>query len=295
MALDRWRCVTESKERGEHIHGTASRVRRWVVVEQPGPWGRDALLESRLDGIVGRTLKAKGTEHGVRVLLARRPGWDATTDATRCFLAHTGPRRSWLEVLDLDSPAQLLGLDWSALRADEPPGLGAVRTEPLYLVCTNGKHDACCADFGRPVARELAAAGVEVWESSHVGGDRFAANLVCLPDGVYFGRVDPESAAELVADFEADRIRLAHYRGRSCFQPLVQAAEIFARADTNVTSVYGMELVGSTPVGRDGLRATFRTAGEGEHTIEVERVRGAAVTLTCTADEPNQPWEYRRA
>ena len=27
--------------------------------------------------------------------------------------------------------------------------------DPLVLVCTNGRHDACCATFGRPLARDL--------------------------------------------------------------------------------------------------------------------------------------------
>ena len=29
--------------------GTASRVRGWVLLEQPGPWGREAVLESQLE------------------------------------------------------------------------------------------------------------------------------------------------------------------------------------------------------------------------------------------------------
>jgi len=294
MAIDRWRCAADSAERGERIHGTASRVRRWVVIEQPGPWGRDALLESRLDPTIGRTLKAKGRDHGVRVLLARRSGWDAAGASARCFLAHSGRDRSWMEALDVRSPAQLLGLDWALLAGNDPPGLGDPVTEPLYLVCTNGKHDACCADFGRPVVRALAEAGVEAWESSHVGGDRFAANVVCLPDGVYFGRVDPATAADLIKDYEADEIRLDHYRGRSCYSPLVQSAELFARHDTGVRQVYGLTLVEHRHVDPDHVDATFRTPDGADVAIAVERVRGAAVTLTCTADEQHEPWEYRR-
>ena len=293
MALDRWRCAAASAERDEEIHGTASRVRRWVVIEQPGPWGRDALLESRLDATVGRALKAKGRDHGVRVLLARRAGWRSTEGTTRCFLAHSGRDRSWMEVLDVGSPAELLGLDWSGLAAADPPGLGTPRSEPLYLVCTNGKHDACCAAFGRPVARALAAAGVEAWESSHVGGDRFAANVVCLPDGVYFGRVDPSTAAELLEDYEAGQLRLEHYRGRSCYSPLVQSAELFVRRDTGIRQVYGLTLVEHRHDG-DRLDATFRTPAGDDVSIAVERVRSDAVTLTCTADEPSHPWQYRR-
>ena len=33
---------------------------------------------------------------------------------------------------------------------------GGQAPEPLVLVCTNGRHDACCATFGRPVVRACA-------------------------------------------------------------------------------------------------------------------------------------------
>ena len=57
--------------------------------------------------------------------------------------------------------------------------------DPLVLVCTNGRHDPCCATFGRPLARVLreGARRDDVWECSHIGGDRFAANIVILPEG----------------------------------------------------------------------------------------------------------------
>jgi hypothetical protein len=90
-------------------------------------------------------------------------------------------------------------------------------TEPLYLVCTNGRHDPCCAEYGRPVARpSTELVGERVWECSHVGGDRFAGNLVCLPDGVFYGHLDPATALRAVAAHEG-AVLLEHWRGpRRC-------------------------------------------------------------------------------
>ena len=52
----------------------------------------------------------------------------------------------------------------------------------MWLVCTNGKRDACCARDGLPVARALAALRPdEAWECSHLGGHRFAANVALAP------------------------------------------------------------------------------------------------------------------
>ena len=63
--------------------------------------------------------------------------------------------------------------------AGERPGFGEEVTEPVYLVCTNGRHDRCCATYGRPALALQASHGDLTWESSH-GGDRFAGNLACL-------------------------------------------------------------------------------------------------------------------
>ncbi len=66
----------------------------------------------------------------------------------------------------------------------------------MALVCTHGRHDVCCAVRGRPVAAALAAAatGWDVWECSHVGGDRFAANVLLVPSGELFGSLDEATA-----------------------------------------------------------------------------------------------------
>jgi hypothetical protein len=231
MPDDRLRCASVSVRRGEPLHATASRVRRWLVVEQPGPWGRDALLESRLDPVVARILRAHGRRHGVRILLARRPGWRGATDHRSVFLARTDPDGGWIERLDLDDGA-LVGLDLGVLGSSEPPGAGEPGPGALTLVCTNGRHDPCCADLGRPVIRSLADAGVaDVWECSHIGGDRFAANVVTLPSGVYLGRVPADRAVTIVRELRAGVIDLDHYRGRSCYPTLVQAAELAARRE----------------------------------------------------------------
>ena len=77
----------------------------------------------------------------------------------------------------------------------EPPGGGWEHVqESLILVCTNGRHDQCCANLGRPLVRALRDSpwADRVWECSHIGGDRFAANVVVLPDSLYFGRVEPD-------------------------------------------------------------------------------------------------------
>jgi hypothetical protein len=70
-------------------------------------------------------------------------------------------------------------------------------------------------------------AGDQVWQTSHVGGHRFAANLICLPDGIYCGRVRPDSAIDLIQGYQRRTLNLDYYRGRAHYPPEVQAAEYF--------------------------------------------------------------------
>ena len=77
---------------------------------------------------------------------------------------------------------------------------GTVSDRPVLLVCTHARHDQCCAVRGRPVAQTLARAFPdETWESSHLGGDRFAATMIVLPHGLYYGRV-PTTDAETIVE-----------------------------------------------------------------------------------------------
>jgi hypothetical protein len=125
------------------------------------------------------------------------------------------------------APAALLpGLELVA-RGEQPPG---APVERMWLVCTNGKRDACCAQEGVPVARALAAARPhETWECSHLGGHRFAANVALVPHGLSFGRVGAADAVDLVERVEAGDLPLEHLRGRMALSPPAQAAVIAAR------------------------------------------------------------------
>lgn len=281
-------CATQSRQRGELVLGTASRVRRWLLIEQPGSWGRDALRESRIPDDVAEGVHHLAAAHRVRVVLVRR-SMAPTTGSHEVHLVRSDRTVRWAERLRVRDLSALLDLDLRALDADAPPGVGEP-VERLDLVCTNGRHDPCCADFGRPVVRALRTAGHDVWESSHVGGDRFAANVVCLPSGVYFGRVPPERAVAILRDHADGFLALDHYRGRSCYPPLVQAAEVLARRELGERR---LALLEPRRWEIEGDRATVELAyGPGTVVATASRRRGPAVALTCGAG-PDTPWEYR--
>lgn len=236
-----FRCAAASQLRDESLAGTASTVRAFLLIEHPGPWGVDALRDAPLPDGLGAAVTDAARAARVRVLLVRRPGRSphprrrTRPEGMRVFAAYADPVRPWVETTVLDDPHQLLGLDLSALGAGHSPGLTAY-DGPVLCVCTHGRHDACCAERGRPVAGALAAAHPEAtWEVSHIGGDRFAGNLLVLPEGLYYGRVEPVSALAIADSHGAGHLDLDHLRGRSAYSMPVQFAETALRRQLGET------------------------------------------------------------
>ena len=287
-------CSAVSLARAEPMQATASIVRNWVLVEQPGAWGPEALGQSGIPAGVAMALAARAAEHRFRILLLRRP--ERPDDGSRhCFVAHSGRRARWIEervVSDLD---ELLEADFSPLREGRPMGFGERRRRPLYLVCTNGRHDPCCANLGRPVARALqqGSEADSVWECSHFGGDRFAGNLVCLPHGLYFGRLGPNDAQRVVEGCERGVIDLEHYRGRAGEPFAAQAAEFFLRRREGLVGVDDLDRTALRRLGDDVVEVTFARPGAGSYGVRV-RVEAAsdARPLSCHAGTEERPPTY---
>lgn len=229
------RCAATADALTEPLAGTSAVARSWLAIEQPGPWGRDALSASHLDDGVARELAGLSAGTGVRIVLIRRPGShpDRHRPVPRAvYLAHTAPGRTWLERTTVTDPKELLDLDFAQAGAGTPGLLGTPVLERVLLVCTNGRRDVCCALRGRPIAAELAAThGDQVWECTHIGGHRFAPTAVLLPTGYSYGRLTTDFAARLLTDGPV----LANNRGRSTWSAPGQVAELAVRELTGGT------------------------------------------------------------
>ena len=118
----------------------------------------------------------------------------------------------------------------------------------------------CCAIEGRPVAAALhRLAPGRVWECSHVGGDRFAANVLVLPTGQLYGRVS--DAAGLALACEDGRVLPELLRGRIGLPPPVQAALVHAQRELGLTGPDELRVLGSEPVDGEPGRVLVRLAG----------------------------------
>ena len=213
----RTRCSDAARGRGDVMTGTAPPQPRLVLVETGGGWGPNA--HTSLPADVRDHLVQRATAASARVLLIRRPGeLTRRRGPWRWYAVDPGAavgarvvRGTWA------SGAELLGVvDAVEQQASgEPTAAPAPLDEPLLLVCTHGRKDVCCAVRGRPVAAALARHWPEqTWECSHTGGDRFAANVIVLPDGACYGGVDADGAADVVRRHRDGAPAVEHLRGR---------------------------------------------------------------------------------
>ncbi|MGI5327752.1 sucrase ferredoxin [Actinomadura nitritigenes] len=213
------------------LASATAKARSWLLIEHPGPWPERVADLAGPDPVAEAVRTAQAA--GVRPQLIRRPGRRRATPPIQVYAGFSYAREAWIEGRELADPRELAELDLHALASGRSPGLGERQTDPVLLVCAHGRHNACCARTGAPLARSLAGRFDRlVWETTHVGGDRFAANLVCLPHGLYYGDLGETQAVAAIDAYLRGEVVLDRLRGRAGRPEPAQAAEHFVRAHT---------------------------------------------------------------
>jgi hypothetical protein len=270
------RCAELSRAAGESLGATAVTAEQWLLVEVPGTWPRDVADEGPLPSDAARAVARwlRETPRS-RLHFVRRPGRAAGRPVA--FAVHAPEGAPDVRRIELRSHSDLSRIDL-ATAGERVEG-------SLVLVCGHGSRDQCCALRGTAVFAALSQTlrEEELWISSHQGGHRFAANVLVLPAGVQFGRVEPDEARFLVARALAGRIELERYRGRTCYEPAVQAAELAVRQATGLEGVSDLRLEGVD----DGV-VRFRTWTGAAYSAAVEEREGPLVPASCGVEPSRQ-------
>ena len=273
--MQREYCAEIARAEDEPLPGTADVVDVWIMLEYLPAWTAKATSDNSLAAPTRAWLKgltdavvARGQRP--RLLLIRQPELDRT-GVTLMIAAHDGLHR-------------IAAADYATLAEHSLDDVFAVT--PLrarhYFVCTNGQRDVCCARFGLPTYAALRErVGERVWQTTHVGGHRFAPNVLTLPRAALYGRVQPADVDAFVDAIEHDRLAAPWLRGRTHHRPEVQAAEA-------ALASRGFDVAGSAVVQtvEGGLRVAF-----GAHAAIV-RPGAVRNVLTSCGDErkPVAPW-----
>ena len=299
-------CVV-SEANGEDPAGSGTPFTGYLLAEVTPPWKRDIVESTRfleaLREAVERVRNAGiidkftgllpdpeySREEHIRVIYFRRP--------PNLFAAYEKEEYVVPEDEAVSLVEALSGPDRSSRFARYKEDLPHVRD---MLVCTHGSRDVCCGKFGYPIYEELrrgyatgSARGLRVWRTSHLGGHRFAPNLMDLPEGRYWGRLKSEVLENLVLRDETVSALQRFYRGwaglRSKFEQIAER-EAFVREGWEWTGYLKAGEVLEEDEDHAEVRIEYQSSdgdvsGAYEATVEAA---GSVMTLSNSGTEPLQ-------
>ena len=268
-------CSQGSSAACEPLAGTAPKASAWIVLEEPGPWGRDALSDSPIPDSVVDWAQAQRTTHGVRTIAARHIGRRrlGPSEPRNVWLATTDPGRQELRHVLVDRLEDVCQWDLSLLADAKMPMIGEPVDRPIEFICTHSGRDACCAVLGRQEATRRP----DAWECSHLGGHRFAATSLVLPDGNCFGRLGPNSARDT-----------DHLRGATYLPADLQVAEIAVRKHEGLAPSTPLWTT-RAPADVTGT-ADVRDAGTGHWRVHCEQDTVVSVASCHTLARETEVW-----
>ena len=290
-------CSTLSKQVGETLFATATPTRVYFLLEYRGNWEEKAVEES----LIPESVKAHLTGFvkalpAARLLLIR--GHSSNQPGLHLFIIDNSQKTQY-EFL-LERYEDVLKLDLAAVLAHEPDYQVNQRQGTLFLVCTNSRRDACCGKFGVAVYNALSKAvqhnpDWEVWQVSHVGGHRFAANVLALPQGLLYGRIQLPDVPAFVEAHRQNRMLLERLRGSTAYSAAAQAAEYYLRLETGAVGLDAFHLLDEQAISEEKWQVRFAAQDNGaihNLTIALEKT-DAKVFESCTQDKTTTIKNYR--
>lgn len=288
-------CSEQSRAASENAYGTASVGAFWILLEYPFAWDYHALDQSLLTDAVKNHLQqaVQSVPHG-RLLLIKRERSRLTR--VSLFVVRCRERDPYVVKLELQNYEQLLELDLPSITDSNLPAGASLLKDGLFLVCTHGRRDKCCAKFGYPLFKSLAGDEDQtVWQSTHIGGDRFAANLLCFPDGLFYAHMTTEKARNVMKEYRERRLVVENYRGRACYSYPVQAAEFFVRCETGISAVDELRHLDHARLESESWRVRFLQKSEGiVHAVKISRYMSDFENhVTCQAASVRRMPQFR--
>ena len=275
-------CSISSIESKEEMFGTAPAASAWFLLEYRGNFTGKAFEDSKIPKAVKSHLKKELKKlKGSRLQLIKKHKNE--DDALRAFLAVPGEVGSRLYEFKFKDYKELLSLNLKkSVKSDE-----YLSDEKIYIICTNGEYDTCCGKYGMPVYLDVAKGGYgpRTWEANHIGGHRFAATFVCLPEGIVYGRAtDGKSAEELMELHERGHIKLESLRGRSSYSSEAQAGEYFVRKEKGITGISDLMLKGSKKGDKNMSFKFLDQPREKTHRVKIAREKKAVTIVKSCGD-----------
>lgn len=303
-----------SQDNGEDLAGTGTPFSGYFLVEVAGPWEYDVGLSRDFPDGLWEAVKGLWEAGIVEKFTTLMPDREYSREGYRRAILLRRPTNSFFASYQKEDylvPEDELVPLVEALSEPEGRSRFASFGEDTshvrdVLVCTHGSHDVCCGRFGYPLyeklRREYAAASegkLRVWRTSHIGGHRFAPNLIDLPEGRYWGRMGPEDLENLVMrNGPASELKGLHrgWAGLGGEFEQIAEGEAFAREGWGWTEYPKVGEV--IEVDEDGERAEVRieyrtpNGASGAYEATVEAVGSVATLFSSGTEELQEARQY---
>lgn len=278
-------CSAASRYAKEMLPGTASNYASFILVEYNEPFP-SKVAHAKLDDEWREKMNKLAKKKKGKLVLIRNTS--TNTKERKIIFVDCLRKRYCVYVSAFD---EYTDCDLESYINDEKTEW---KTDDFFIVCTNGKKDKCCAKFGFPVYKFME--GVvntgDVWECTHIGGDRFAANLVYLPYGIYYGRVTVEDIPDIVDACTDNKIHENNYRGISRLSFLKQSVEYYLRKKCNDMNIhFPVRFISQKRDNEDFLFQTETPYGRYEVSVTRQVILYPHL-LTCTSKKRENVIKY---
>lgn len=267
------------------MFGTASNVVYWLLLEYTQPWTEKVIKNNNLPSNINQYLiELLNYIPNSRILFIKKH--NQQPNPIHLFIVTCQNQSSYVTSFHINSYNELISLDLINKISKPDRQNYNNRPEKLFLVCTDGKHDRCCAKYGYTIYNKLNyLVGEQAWQCTHVGGDRFAANLVCFPHAIYYGHVEAPELEEIVHLHKSNAIYLQKFRGRACFNRYAQIGEYFTRKMSGLINICELIFFDQKQIGENTWQIKFMSLDKSKiySTVFICLESNFSQYLTCHA------------
>lgn len=288
-------CAEESRAAQETLAGTFKPADTFFLIQtsmpEYGGWGGEIVKRAGASGAFAPVLQHLKKAPRAKILFIRHPA----SQGKNFYIAVTNQGQPVLYHTILSDYDEILNLELDSIGEDRSPrvnGKDMSAESELYTVCTNGRHDPCCAARGTPFYQALIAYVGEdkVWQTTHIGGHRMAATMIAFPQGIVYGHLDPADAEAVVTNHRAGYMLTHKYRGRGAYaghsldddaHQAAGAAEGLIRERARLYADAELRLSDVIATGDQRWRISFHDGGGARHDADVNLGMSAPRQTSC--------------
>jgi hypothetical protein len=118
--------------------------------------------------------------------------------------------------------------------------------------------------------------------------------MICLPHGLFYGRVNPQAGLSILEATRNDQVYLPNLRGRSLYAKVVQAAEYHLRTQSGETALDAYQLKNAAETRPGTWQVSFAAAnGSALHHLRLQvEEKSVQVYTGCTLDKKTPVIDY---